>query len=87
MLECRSEYAYGLTAHILLRNARMIWSAYLRRMALELIVFLVVASVVFYVVNNRGSLIDAIYMGLIATLFYGGITYILRQRATRKRDD
>jgi hypothetical protein len=62
----------------------MTWSVRLRRFAVETIAFFAVACVVFYFATGRESVMGAIYTGAIATLFYGVITYFLRQRAQRR---
>lgn len=64
----------------------MTWPTYLRRMALELLVFFAICSMVFYFVNGRENLVTAVNTALIATLFYGGLTFVLRQRAVRNQN-
>lgn len=65
----------------------MTWYAYLRRMAIELAIFFPSCVIIFYVFGERDSLAGAINMALLATIGYGGITFVLRQRAIRKQDD
>lgn len=65
----------------------MTWNAYLRRMGIELLLFLLSCSVVFYLVSGRESVSEAITMGLFATLIYGLVTFVLRQRAIRNQGD
>jgi hypothetical protein len=65
----------------------MTWYPYLRRMAIELVLFFVISSVVFYFVSGQDSVVGAINMGIIASIFYGGVTFILRQRTIRKQDE
>jgi hypothetical protein len=64
----------------------MNWYAYLRRLAVELVIFLILTTLVFYIANGRESIAAALNMALIATLFYGGITFILRQRTLGQQD-
>jgi hypothetical protein len=59
----------------------MNWAPYLRRLLVELVLFLVLAAIVFYIATGRESVASAINMALIATIAYGGITFVLRQRA------
>jgi hypothetical protein len=64
----------------------MNWNAYLRRLAGELALFLVACIFVFYVISGQEDFVRAVYMGLIATLCYGGVTYVLRQRTIGHQD-
>jgi hypothetical protein len=64
----------------------MTWYAYLRRLAVELVLFFVACCVVFYVAGGQESMLSAINMGLVATIVYGGITYILRQRTIHNQN-
>jgi hypothetical protein len=65
----------------------MTWYPYLRRLAIELVLFLIVSSIVFYFVSGQDSVVGAINMGVIAAIFYGGVTFILRQRTIRSQDE
>lgn len=65
----------------------MTWNTYFRRMVIELLLFLLSCSVVFYLVSGRESVSEAITMGVFATLFYGVVTFVLRQRAIRNQED
>ncbi len=56
-------------------------------MGIELLLFFVSCSVVFYFVSGQESVAGAIQMGAIATIFYGIITFVLRQRAIRRQDE
>ncbi|TVR73773.1 MAG: hypothetical protein EA415_06980 [Sphaerobacteraceae bacterium] len=64
----------------------MTWSSYLRRMALELLIFFLICAAVFYLVTGRDDPATAVNTSLIATLFYGTITFVLRQRALRNQN-
>ncbi len=64
----------------------MTWSSYLRRMALELLIFFLVCAAVIYLVTGRDNLASAINTALLATFFYGTITFVLRQRALRSQN-
>jgi hypothetical protein len=65
----------------------MKWAAYLRRLAVELVFFLLLTAVVFYLATGRDSLVSAFNMAVIATVFYGGITFVLRQRSFGQEDE
>jgi lipopolysaccharide export LptBFGC system permease protein LptF len=65
----------------------MKWAAYLRRLAVELVFFLLLTAFVFYLASGRDSMVGAINMAIIATVFYGGVTFVLRQRALRQEDE
>ena len=65
----------------------MTWYAYLRRLAVELVIFLLLTTVIFYFATGQESIAEAINMGVIATVFYGGITFVLRQRTIRQQDN
>jgi hypothetical protein len=65
----------------------MAWTDFLRRMGLEIALFFLSCSIVFYFISGRDSVIASIFMGGIATIFYAGVTYYLRRRATRGQDE
>lgn len=65
----------------------MSWYAYLRRMGVELTLFFLSCSIVFYFVNGQESVVGAVNMGVVATIVYGGLTFVLRQRAIRKQNE
>lgn len=65
----------------------MTWRAYFRRMAIELVIFFIVISVVFYFAGGQESILTAVNMGLVSAVVYGGLTYILRQRTIQKQDN
>lgn len=64
----------------------MTWYAYFRRMAVELALFFIVSSIVFFLAGGRESVVTAVTMGLISAFVYGGLTYILRQRTINKQN-
>jgi uncharacterized membrane protein len=64
----------------------MTWTTYLRRMAIELTIFFLICAVVFYLVTGRESWTTSVNTALLATFFYGLITFILRQRALRNQE-
>lgn len=61
--------------------------ANLRRLAVELIIFLLLTTAVFYFAAGQESIADALIMGTIATVVYGGITCALRQPTNRDGDN
>lgn len=65
----------------------MRWGKYLQRMVLEVTIFFLAFAAIIYFATGQDSVLSSIYMGIIASIFYAGTTYILRERTiSRQRD-
>lgn len=65
----------------------MQWRKHIQRLGLEVLVFFLVFAAIVFVATGRDSVVDSIYMGAIAALFYGGATYVLRARTISRQHD
>lgn len=65
----------------------MQWRKYVQRLGVEVLAFFLVFGIVVFVVTGRDSIADSVYTAAVGAIFYGVVTFILRERSlSRQRD-
>lgn len=65
----------------------MQWRKHAQRLGFEVLTFFVLFAIIVFLVTGRDSIGDSLYMGAVGAIFYGVVTYLLRERTLRGQRD